>query len=469
MPEGFHVTLVAGEPDVVQPIAIAIDDRGRLWVAEAYTYPVRAPEASRQGPHPRSSKTPTATAASTSARSSSTGLNLVSGLEVGFGGVWVGAAPYLLFIPDKNGDDVPDGAAARCCSTAGATQDTHETLNAFIWGPDGWLYGCHGVFTHSNVGKPGTPDDERVPHQRRRLALSSRRGTSSRSSPTARSNPWGLDFDDYGQAFITACVIPHLYHIDPGRRYERQAATHFNPYTYDDIKTIADHRHYVGNHVAHDGQPPPVRRRSAAATPTAGAMIYLGGAWPERVPRHDLHEQHPRQPASTSTCSSRKAPASSATTARLPPRQRPVVADAQPALRPRRPGLRHRLVRQECSAISTNPDRIRQTLCRVFTDSGTRRDKWAPVDLQKRAADQLVELQLHRNDWFVQHARRILQERGPGAAPCTPGCSGSFVRSADPTRKLRALWALHVTDGLREDDLAHDSPAPRANTSAAGP
>ncbi len=46
--------------------------------------------------------------------------------------------------------------------------------------------------------------------------------------------------------FITACVIPHLYHIAQGGRYERQAGQHFNPYTYDDIKTIADHRHYLG-------------------------------------------------------------------------------------------------------------------------------------------------------------------------------------------------------------------------------
>ena len=44
VPEGFRVTLAAGEPDVVQPIAMAIDDRGRLWIAEAYTYPIRAPE-----------------------------------------------------------------------------------------------------------------------------------------------------------------------------------------------------------------------------------------------------------------------------------------------------------------------------------------------------------------------------------------------------------------------------------------
>ncbi len=46
--------------------------------------------------------------------------------------------------------------------------------------------------------------------------------------------------------FITACVIPHLYHMIQGGRYERQAGQHFNPYTYDDIKTIADHRHYLG-------------------------------------------------------------------------------------------------------------------------------------------------------------------------------------------------------------------------------
>ena len=47
VPAGFKVTLFAGEPDVVQPIAMAIDDRGRLWVAEAYSYP--RPRARRPG------------------------------------------------------------------------------------------------------------------------------------------------------------------------------------------------------------------------------------------------------------------------------------------------------------------------------------------------------------------------------------------------------------------------------------
>ncbi len=81
-------------------------------------------------------------------------LNLVSGIEVGFGGVWVGAAPYLLFIPIKDGTDVPAGPPQVMLDGLGY-EDTHETLNTFTWGPDGWLYGTHGVFTHSNVGKPG--------------------------------------------------------------------------------------------------------------------------------------------------------------------------------------------------------------------------------------------------------------------------------------------------------------------------
>ena len=47
LPEGFSVTLVAAEPDVKQPIAMALDDRGRLWVAEGYRVP--GPRARRAG------------------------------------------------------------------------------------------------------------------------------------------------------------------------------------------------------------------------------------------------------------------------------------------------------------------------------------------------------------------------------------------------------------------------------------
>jgi hypothetical protein len=60
------------------------------------------------------------------------------------------------------------------------------------------------------------------------------------------SNPWGIDWNADGDLFAEACVIPHLFHIIQGARYQRQAGQHFDPHTYDDIKTIADHRHFLG-------------------------------------------------------------------------------------------------------------------------------------------------------------------------------------------------------------------------------
>ena len=74
------------------------------------------------------------------------------------------------------------------------------------------------------------------------------------------SNPWGIDYDAKGQLLITACVIPHLWHVIPGGVYHRQAGRHFNPYVYSDIRTIALHRH-----------------RSAHG----GARVYLSDAFPD--------------------------------------------------------------------------------------------------------------------------------------------------------------------------------------------
>ncbi len=242
LPPGFKAEVVVAEPEVVQPIAMCFDERGRLWVAEGNAYPQK--RVGDKGPDRILIFEDTKGTGKFDKRTVFIeGLNLVSGLEVGFGGVWVGAAPQLLFIP-KDADDKP--GVTQVLLDGWGMQDTHETLNSFIWGPDGWLYGCHGVFTYSLIGKPGTPDAQRTPmnagvwryHPVRHEFEVFAHGTS---------NPWGLDYDEHGEFFITACVIPHLYHIVPGGRYQRQGGQHYNPYTYDDIKTIADHAHYAGN------------------------------------------------------------------------------------------------------------------------------------------------------------------------------------------------------------------------------
>ena len=445
LPEGFKVTLAAAEPDVVRPIAFTMDDRGRLWVVEAHTYPVRAPEG--QGKDRILIFEDTDGDGTLDSRKVFTdGLNLVSGIEVGFGGVWVGAAPHLLFIPMDDATDRPSGPPQVMLDGWGY-DDTHETLNSLRWGPDGWLYGTQGVFTYSNVGKPGAPDSERVKinagvwryHPTKHLFERFAEGTS---------NPWGLDFDDYGQAFVVACVIPHLFHVVQGAHYQRQAGEHDNPYVFDDIKTIADHRHWVGSYGPHAGN----GRSNAVGGghAHAGGMVYLGGSWPQEYRNQILmNNVHGAR-----------------TNADILERQGSgyvghhgkdflVANDSWSQLINLRYGpdgsvfLIDWYDKNQCH--SPNPDVHQKTLGRIYKVS-YKNDRWVQVDLKKMSSAELVALQLNENDWYVRHSRRILQERGPD--PAVHAALKRILReNPDVTRRLRALWALHVTDGLSDAEL----------------
>ena len=100
---------------------------------------------------------------------------------------------------------------------------------------------------------------------------------------------------------------------------------------------------------------------------------------------------------------------------------------------------------------STNPELHQKTLGRIFKISHAS-DRPVRVDLARLPSSELVAMQLHRNDWYVQHARRLLQERGPDAA-VHAGLKRLLAGQTDDTRRLRAIWALHVTGGLTEADL----------------
>ncbi|MEQ1854293.1 MAG: PVC-type heme-binding CxxCH protein, partial [Chthoniobacteraceae bacterium] len=250
VPAGYELKVFAAEPDIINPIAFCMDDRARIWVVEGLTYPQRV-KTEPGAPEWLGGKDRILVFEDTDGDGKSDkrtvfmeGLNLVSGIEVGFGGVFVGAAPNLIFIPVENWDDPKPGKVEVLLNGWGY-QDTHETLNTFKWGPDGWLYGCHGVFTHSKVGKPGATDEQRV-----KLNAGVWRYQPQRKEfevfAHGTSNPWGIDWNADGDLFAEACVIPHLFHIIQGGRYHRQAGQHFDPHTYDDIKTIADHRHFLG-------------------------------------------------------------------------------------------------------------------------------------------------------------------------------------------------------------------------------
>ncbi|HEX3147723.1 MAG TPA: PVC-type heme-binding CxxCH protein [Gemmataceae bacterium] len=452
VPEDFKVTLFAGEPDVHQPIAFCIDDRGRLWVAEAYAYPKRLPfdgpllpEAQKKnGDRILIFEDTKGTGTFDKKTVFIEGLNLISGIEIGFGGVWVGAAPYLMFIP--NNDDKP-GVPKILLDGWDATSDTHETLNTFCWGPDGWLYGCHGVFTRSRVGKPGTPDKDRVPlncgvwryHPTRHIFEVFSEGTS---------NPWGLDYNENGEFFIEACVIPHCFHMIQGGRYLRQAGQHFNPYTYADIGTIADHLHYIGA-TPHGGN----NRSDSAGGGHAhcGLMCYLGGAWPEKYKGQlfmgNIHGRRINMDI-------------------LKPKGSGYVASHGPDfllandewarfinLKYGPDGNVYLIDWYDKQACHRNePEIWDRTNGRIYKISYRGTKPATGLDLQKASDFELANYQLYDNEWYVRHARRILQERhtGPDAAEKVKETEATarriiqFTTDKDPTKRLKALWALNA-------------------------
>jgi putative membrane-bound dehydrogenase-like protein len=446
LPSDFKITLAAAEPDVVRPISFTIDPRGRLWVVEAHTYPV--PAAEGEGKDRILIFEDTDGDGTLDKRKIfAEGLNLVSGIEVGMGGVWLCAAPYLLYIPIDAENDKPAGLPQKLLDGWGL-DDTHEVLNNLRWGPDGWLYGLQGVFTHSKIGKPGASDGQRTGmnagvwryHPTKKLFEVFAEGTS---------NPWGIDFNDYGHAFITVCVIPHMFNIVQGARFERQAGEHFNPNTYDDIKTIGDHVHWLGDRGPHAGN-----FRSAAAGgghAHAGAMIYLGGdSWPEAY-RNTIFMNNINGARINNDELSRSGSGYIASHNK----DFIVMNDSWSQWLNMKYGPSGSVFaidwydKNQCH--SPNPDVHDKTLGRIFKISH-KNDTWVRVDLTNASDIDLVNYQLNPNEWYVRQARSILQERGPNPV-VHRALKEILANNPDVTRKLRALWALHVTGGLSETDL----------------
>ncbi len=281
VPEGFKVQVFAAEPDVQNPIACAWDARGRLWIAENYTYAERPvkwetklrdrvlifEDVDGDGRHDK--------------RTVFTDeVQHLTSVEVGRGGVWLMCPPQLLFIPDKDGDDHPDGPAEVVLDGFDIpSENYHNLANGLRWGPDGWLYGRCGASAPGKVGAPGTPDDQRIPlaggiwryHPERKVFEAICHGTT---------NPWGHDWNEAGDLFFTNTVNGQLWHAIPGAHFERPHTIDPNPYVYELMGQTADHYHFdtgKGWTASRDG----AANAFGGGHAHCGAMIYLGDNWPD--------------------------------------------------------------------------------------------------------------------------------------------------------------------------------------------
>jgi len=450
--DGYKANVWASEPMMTQPMAFCWDNRGRMWIAENRDYESRGHGFSNAGDSRILILEDTNRDGVADTRKVfMEGLAFPAAIAVGFDGIFVGAPPNLLFIPDRDKNDVADEDDIKVLLTGWGIQDRHETLNSLHWGPDGWLYGLQGYATPSKVRKPegkGRLYKHKDPFPEDILKGEGVdiNGGVWRYHPTKEifevvahgfSNPWGIDYDAKGQLIMSACVIPHLWHVIPGGIYHRQGGQHYNPYVYSDIRTITDHTH-----------------RSAHG----GARIYLSDAFPEsqhgRVFMANIHEH-----AVLSDVLERKGSgfvghhgddflvANNAQwvgfSMEIGPEGGVYVLDWH-------------------DGDICGKEVLNQETGRIFRimPVQSRAEEWKGrySDLEKQSDQELASLQTSKSEWHARRARVILQSRASKRklpAKVYDHLRDVFTTHANADYRLRAMWTLHVTNGFRENDLVN--------------
>ncbi len=420
-PEGFTVELVAAEPDLVNPVAMTFDEQGRIWVTESLEYPRLS-----AGPGQDRIKVLEDTdgdGAVDKVTIFADGLNIPSGIAVGYGGVWVANAPDLLFLQDTDGDLKAD--KQEVVLTGFGRTDTHELPNSLTWGPDGFLYGLNGVFNHSHVHYRGkeykfTCAMFRIDPRTRDFELFAE-GTS---------NPWGIAFDPEGNSFISACVIDHLWHITESGYYHRQGGP-YPPYTWK-IESIVDHKHqmaaYCGlEYFDSDAYPPEYRDRLYMGNIHGGCInvdvlerrgsTYFAKPKADFVTANDVWHMPVDQKTGPDGCL--------------------YILDWYDRYH----------CYQDAQARPADVDRLKGRLYRVRYQN-TPRAK--PFNLAEESDDQLIERLFSGNRFYRDQAQRILAQRASPSAAIR--LETLVLDDATPFKtRMHALWALIGARQLRDE------------------
>ncbi|MBI3877324.1 MAG: c-type cytochrome, partial [Verrucomicrobia bacterium] len=453
----------------------------RLWVVELYEYPLGAKPGERGRDRIKILEDTDGDGVADKVTVFADGFSLATGIALGHGGVFLGQAPHLFFLQDTNAPLLGGAGAFQKANkqtilkTGFGLDDRHELLNGFTWGPDGQLYLTHGVFTRSVVKNPNDPNDSGV----RMDAAVARYNVQTKKFEVfadGTSNPWGVDFDRYGNAFLSACVIDHMFHMVPGGIYVRQGGQPANPFAYQLLPSIVDHRHKMAAY--------------------SGIQIYQGNQWPAEhlgtILCGNIHDNAVHQdvltPNGSSFKSSFKQDFVRANDGWFMPVSQQVGPDGALWIMD---GYDKYPCYQNARADPDGIDREHGRIWRVVY-TGKEKGKKVPsrpevnMDLAKFSSAKLVELLAHPNVWQRRMAQRILSERPQGIV--TGDISANTdIRSPMQGRsvlpelwamgrtgktleaRLFAMWTLHSCggmDGARLNEFARD-PDPKIRVWAA--
>ena len=447
LPPGFEAVLSAAEPDVRNPVAMAWDGRGRLWVAECYSYGEQAFDPTlrdrilifedRDGDGRFDSR-----------KVFTDELQQLTGLEVGRGGVWAATPPRIVFIPDADGDDIPDGAPVPHLEGFKVPPDSyHNLVNGLRFGPDGWLYGRCGATGAAEVGVTGTPKEQRIPvrggmwryHPQRRVF---------ETITSGNTNPWGHDWNEVGELFYVNTVNGHFWHATHGAHFVRAHTLDPNPRAYALIDLHADHWHFD----TALGWQDTARRKDANLSDSLGGghvhiggMFYLADNWPREY-RGEFFtlNQHGRRS-----------------------NQEHVERHGSGYVARHRPDFFRTgdswflgidlgygpdggvfVLDWSDTGECHERDGVHRSSGRIYK---IQHGKPKPVqtDLARMSAADLAALHTHANEWFPRRARIELAGRADAAEARAP-LRELLENSKDPVLRLRALWTLNVIGGADE-------------------
>ena len=481
VPDGFQVGVFASEPQIQNPIAMSWDSRGRMWIAENFTYADRTQRFDLSLRDRVLILEDTDGDGAADKRSVFTDqVQMLTSIETGFGGVWLMCPSQLLFIPDADRDDVPDGPAQVVLDGfTVAKENYHNFANGLKWGPDGWLYGRCGGSCPGKIGKPGVPDDQRIELE----------GGIWRYHPQTTqfevlchgtTNPWGHDWNEFGDAFFINTVNGHLWHLIPGAHFDRPFTLDPNPSVYELIDMHADHWHF-------DTKGDWMKSRDGAANSFGGGhahsgmTIYLGDDWPNeyrgRLLTLNFHGRRANQESLSRKGSGYVATHGPDMLIASDPFFRGIEISYGPD------GAGYVLDWSDTGECHerTGVHRTSGRAYRVSHESGkSKREqsgnfqlKAGQTDLRSLRDRKLVGLMQHPNVWFVRQARLILAERYAPQQKATQDQRSTYdaqaltdlrelVEASDnPVVSYRALSTLyvmgHVEQRLLIETLEHDN------------
>lgn len=442
--EGFKVELAASEPLVRQPVAIDFDDRGRLWVLQYLQYPNpaglkrvkvdrfsrttydRVPKPPPHGPKGADRLTiledTNGDGHFDKSKDFISDLNIATGFTFGHGGVFVLQTPYLLFYPDRNHDDVPDGDPEVLLKGFGM-EDTSSLANSLVWGPDGWLYGTQGTNITANIrGIEFEQGLWRYHPISKKFELFMEGG----------GNMWGLDFDRQGNLIAGTNHGGFLmFHGVQGAYYEKSFAKHgelHNPFAFGYFHHVP-HKNFKGGHVTVGGflyqadSFPPHFRDKYIAVDTLGHAVRWHHVKPNRSTFHSENGGVLLQANDTwfAPSDSVQGPDGAVYIADWHDKR---TAHPDPdATWDRRNGRVFRLLWKEAKPVKH-------------------------INPQSLSSDQLVDYLSSTNEWKVRRARLILAERRDQKV--VDKLRNTLLRSDDAHLAIQALWTLNAMGAFNE-------------------